>query len=486
MSSSPGFEYDHLKSLEVSPLQRRLGGHPALVFFIFAAAIALTVLLLYSPKYFLGVLFISVILGMTLVSPYAGILVTVAFLFLRPAERIPELGALHFVRIQEMLLICVWLLQRHLRRKKGFVRNPVLKVFAAGAVVIAASFTAAIWKPPVVSFLLFYLDALLILIITVDLMNSESRLRNYLAVLLGAATFLSINQLFFTDRTADAMGVVRLSSIGTSLTDNNDFGLAMLFFLPFAFYLFLASQKLIVRLGLLGMCVIFSASVFASGSRGAIVGFIVMCTAIWFKAQNRVFAGIGLLLLLLTLWTFAPPTYKDYVYTIGNYQQDTTATIRRKAWEVGVQLFLTRPLTGIGATNYSAGYATVKGGSWRTAHSLYYQALTELGLLGIAWLVALVVVIIAATRRAQKRFLAAGYARSLPAATANAIQVSLITFMTAGAFLSALYFPYFWLFGALTIVCEQAAKELPEPGQVIPTTSDTFQLQTVGVPSQAN
>jgi len=284
-------------------------------------------------------------------------------------------------------------------------------------------------------------------------------------VLLLVATWLSVEQLLGYGTTRFTKGVVRSGGLGTALGDTNEFALAMLFFLPFAFYTALSASNRAARWGAGGLSLLLVASIVATGSRGAVIGFLALVIALWAKSRHKLLVGLGLVALLVAIWCFSSPSYKQRVASILTYQQEITATVRREAWKAGMRMFIKRPLFGVGANNFpvaydTAGFGSPSGGKWVAAHSVYVQTLAELGILGFAWLVGLIALIFSATHKAQHRLQERAPPRGFFWIAANAAPVSLITYLAAGAFLSCLYYPYLWILGGLAIVLEIGTRGL--------------------------
>jgi probable O-glycosylation ligase (exosortase A-associated) len=304
------------------------------------------------------------------------------------------------------------------------------------------------------------------------------RLRGYVTVLLLSATLVVIEQLRTQEVTR--RGVVVAGAFGTFLKDNNDFALAILFFLPFAIYLLLSSKRLSVKLATGALSLTFLWSIVVTGSRGGAIGLLAVLFVLWLKTKHKIAVGLGILLLLFTIWSFSSPAYKKRITSISRYQKEESATVRREAWKAGYRMFLRQPLFGVGATNFPAGYALEgfgmeTGGIWKTAHSLYIQTLAELGLAGIAWLLAMIFFIMRTAIRAG-RTPRDDPALTFPVAMGHAVQVSLVGYLVAGAFLSCLYYPYFLLLSGLAIAAERNAEEVKAVVEASPVEMESSSL----------
>jgi putative inorganic carbon (hco3(-)) transporter len=440
-------------------IRRELLDYPWRTGILLGLSLLLGILLAYNPLWCLAAIFAGGVIIFTLVSPYAGVLIMLVFIFLRPGERFPMLEQLHLARLQILLVIAAWLLEILLRKRRPFLSHPVIFGFYAGAVVIGLSVITALWKQVAASYLSNYLFALIPLLITVDLVNSEKRLKGYVTVLLLVAAWSIGEQLRGVGAAMiTPEGVARAGSVGTFLTDSNDFALAMLVFLPLAAYTALSARRRGARFfaGILSFFLIWS--VVATGSRGGALALAALFFFAWMKSRKKLAWGIWLVILLAAAWSLSSPAYKDRIFSIAHYQEDKAVTVRTDAWKAGIRMFLRQPAFGVGAFNFSTGYArpgfgTDRGGKWRAAHSLYIETLAELGIAGMLWLLGMIFLIARAGYRASKS--RDPGASNYAAAIGSAVQLSLVAFLVAGAFLSCLYYPYLTQLGILAIAAER-------------------------------
>ena len=459
---------DYRPEPHLPPSRAYLGASPQMIAGILLLCVVMAVLLVVSPKYLLVFVAALLVVGLTIAYPYAGLLIMVAFIFLRPGERVPALHALHIARLQAALLICVWLVQRHLHRKPALVRHRLGTTFVAGAAVIMLSAITAVWKHPSFAYLAEYLYMLVLFFATIDLVDSERRLKGYIWLMIGLMTCLSIEQLLGLGESTGLAGeVLREGGMGAALADTNEFGLAILFFLPFAFYSALSVGNRWLRIGLFGLSGLLVVSIIATGSRGAVVGFLALCIALWSKSKHKFVVGLGLAVLVVALWFAAPSAYRVRVASILNYQQEENATVRRDAWKAGLSMFMHHPLLGVGPTNFPIEYGNQTGSKWIAAHSLYMQALAELGTVGVVWALFLIVYIFRTARASQRRLHKLGGPLKFPWATANAVEASFISFLVAGAFLSCLYYSYVWLLAGLAVILDLQTRKLSAPVEVV-------------------
>ena len=214
-------------------------------------------------------------------------------------------------------------------------------------------------------------------------------------------------------------------------------------------------------------------------SRGGALGFISVIGYMVYYSKKRVMALISVGVLAAIVGLLAGATFWDEIGTTAD--TDTgTADHRKDLWRIATYMFMSYPLTGIGPNNFRwriqefetneiiEKYGHSLGGTAFT-HSLYFELLAELGSAGVI-LFALIVVrnfrdlaeIKRRIRQIMDRMssavsigepitphLPSGGTLKLLHCYAHGLTASFIAFLVCSAFISTLYYSYFWLFSAL-------------------------------------
>ena len=254
------------------------------------------------------------------------------------------------------------------------------------------------------------------------------------------------------------------------MADENDACLALVVALPYAWFLSqsprnTAKQKMMF----LGAAVVILLGIVATASRGGFVGLAVVALSIFFLSPNKMRnLFIGLLLGLVMLWQ-APDTFWKEMGTITDTKEET-ADERLFTWRRGLEMWADHPFLGVGAGNFPWRLAEYKlksrehdpmerrvlGG--RQAHSIYLTVLPELGIIGTTVFVALIWNIV---RKLRKTAGTARKYRSDPICEElfllnRAVMMSLLGFLSAGAFISVLYYPHLWYLIGFALMVEHA------------------------------
>ncbi len=223
--------------------------------------------------------------------------------------------------------------------------------------------------------------------------------------------------------------------------------------IPLMRYLHLQENNKLIKLGLaIGMLLTALAAV-GSQSRGALVGLALMGTMFWLKSRNKFVTALLIALAGLAVYQVMPEAWYQRMGTIQTYDQDASARGRINMWWMAWNLANDRPFGGgfeFWAVRAFSSYAPDPS-NVRAVHSIYFQALGDhgwiglvlfLSLLGLTWLKCSTVM------RLAKQQADAKWARDLAAM----IQVSLVAYMAAGAFLSLAYFDYVYHLIAVAVV----------------------------------
>ena len=315
----------------------------------------------------------------------------------------------------------------------------------------------------------------------------KTELPRYLTTFLGVCLFVRrvadlrvLHDVFIVMAFLIAAWVLTHGGHGPGLIkDENDAALVLVMFLPFAFLKVFfedSARKKALSLG------VFAVTLLAIGmtlSRGGMVGALPALAFCWLKSRNKaVSLALGAVALVGAV-ALAPSNLLSEFESIADTEGGTAGT-RRYFWDLSVQMFLERPVFGVGASCwgnalYSGLIEIPTGRAHMTPHSIYFQLLTELGTVGVfTWmgLLSSVVLGLAGLRASRLdadvgRVLAAGaepdplVLRKLRADSvfmrnfAPSLAIGIAGFLICGAFLSVLYYPGFPLFAALV----QAARE---------------------------
>ena len=180
--------------------------------------------------------------------------------------------------------------------------------------------------------------------------------------------------------------------VGSFLTDENDFALAMNMVVPYAFAMFMMAQGLKKKLLWSGVILIEVLGSMSTLSRGGFIGLVCLGGVIWWRSQKKIVTMLGALVLAAVVVAMTPSSYWKEMKTIETADQaGDTGYERLYLWGIGWRIFLDYPIFGVGPFNFQ--YVNYKYEDpnrvaegrhvWgQVSHSLYFTLLPELGTVG--------------------------------------------------------------------------------------------------------
>ncbi|HET7217822.1 MAG TPA: O-antigen ligase family protein [Vicinamibacterales bacterium] len=252
---------------------------------------------------------------------------------------------------------------------------------------------------------------------------------------------------------------------GFFLGDGNDFALSVNVVIPLCLFLLFDAKKIVPRI-FWGLTLLFLVlCVVATQSRGGTIALGVVCLFYWFKSDKKALTGMLAIAALMLVLVLAPPAYFQRMNTINT--QEGSAQGRIKAWNAGFRMALDHPLLGVGAghfpVKYGAEYRLTLDTPWQTAHSIYFLILGELGFPGLFLLLYFIISNLVRNATLVKEARARDPdGDGVPTRLLASTSASLLAFATGGAFLSAIYYPHWYVIGGLLVASRAIIQRLDE------------------------
>jgi O-antigen ligase len=373
----------------------------------------------------------------------------------------------HFPKLLSTVLLVSWLLQPD----KRMPRQLLLMLCFLGVMVIdvpiAQNSFATVWTS--YGMLVLFLGLCLPL---VQFVNSLPRFQAIMHSLMGVFVVIGAWASFHR-------GYGPAAADGGQ--DENYVTACMVMGLPFFLYSYLAAETYLKKiLYLAPIPILLIAVVVAENpSRGGFIGFMCVIGYMVFYSRRRIAALISIGVLAVVVGVMAGATYWQEIGTITNTETGT-ADHRKDLWRIATYMFMSYPLTGVGPNNFRwriqefetseivQKYGHSLGGSAFT-HSLYFELLAELGIVGVI-IFGLIVVqnfrdlsqiktgvqtmldqessVIGMGEPLVPHRISPGMLKIVHC-YAHGLTASLIAFLVCSAFISTLYYSYFWLYSAL-------------------------------------
>ncbi|MDY0222946.1 MAG: O-antigen ligase family protein [Desulfobacterium sp.] len=177
---------------------------------------------------------------------------------------------------------------------------------------------------------------------------------------------------------------------GTIYNDENAFAMLFVTGLPFIYYLGFASKNWFVRLGLWAIIPLGWHAVFLTGSRGGLVGLIVVMGSVIMTSKRRMLM-IPLLLMFVFFYQWqSGDIMDDRSQMIAGYEGDKSAEDRLNAWAGGFKMLEAHPITGVGLGSFITALPLYHESRPMVAHNTFVQFAAESGAgAGLAYLMSI-------------------------------------------------------------------------------------------------
>ena len=369
------------------------------------------------------------------------------------ANQIPALKAMRFSTVMNYLLLLLIVPRIRFAEIAGSIQ---FRLLAGFLFLTALGLLHADVQTYVFTSLRPMAESIVFMLLTMYVLDRRSRLETFMLVLAAVAAVL-------VARNFHRLGAsTRVGSFAAPyfMGDGNDFAWAMIVILPIALALVLVQRKTIPKLVGLGAAVACVLGIVGTQSRGATLGLAAAAMyGWWFVAKRRLLGAVAVVVLAIGVVVVAPAGYFSRMQTVAEYEEDNSAQARLQAWGAAIRMAVNRPL-GVGAGNFNSAYGRyyndpngrVGWGAarWISAHSIYFKVLGEYGFVGAAMLLWL----IGASIRDNfvfRRLLRTSQGAPLDEQWPAFLNMSIIGFAVAGAFLTGFNYPHLFLLSGLTL-----------------------------------
>ena len=334
------------------------------------------------------------------------------------------------------------------KEKKQIPWNKVTLVWLIFIIWMVVSAVFAIYPDEALDQLIKNIKIQLMSLATLLLINNKQRIEALVWVIVVSLGFYGVKGGIWTAVTGGHNRV--LGPEGSFIAGNTEIGLAMVMTIPLMRYFHLTNENKWIRRGLMFSMLATALAVLGTHSRGAMLGLVAVGVFLFMKSKYKIGALVLLILMVFGLLTFMPSAWYDRMGTIEEYQTESSAMERIYAWQFSYKMALSRPIVGGGYGSYTGenyllyapevveeamlnGIPEKK--VYQAAHSIYFGTLGHLGFPG---LVLFLLLGFFAWQKATFtiRHVNKGLDQEWLTHLAKMLQVSLVGYAVAGAFLS--------------------------------------------------
>lgn len=315
---------------------------------------------------------------------------------------------------------------------------------------------------------------LLMTFVTLMVINNRERLHGLVWIIALSLGFYGVKGGIFTIMKGGVHHVQ--GPDGTFFGGNNEMALVLAMTIPLIRYLQLQETRQWMRMGLGAAMLLCAIAAVGSQSRGGLLGLSAMALFLWFKSRNKIMTALLIVVAVGAIGSTMPQAWHDRMDTIKTYGQDASSLGRINAWWTGFHVAKDR-ITGGGFNMYQPAtfnqYAP-EPHDVHDVHSIYFEVMGEQGFIGFGMFILLGTM--TWLRCNQIMRLCRGdpekrWARDLAAM----IQVSMVGYASAGAFLGLAYFDlYYHLIAMAVLTWTIVNGPQAEPAKEIKATGKAF------------
>ncbi|MEX2454847.1 MAG: putative O-glycosylation ligase, exosortase A system-associated [Rhodospirillaceae bacterium] len=318
-----------------------------------------------------------------------------------------------------------------------------------------------------------FLKIQLMTVLTLAMINSRERITWLVIVIAFSLGFYGVRGGVFSILTGGNYQV--WGPPGSFFQDNNQLALTLIMTMPLIHYLQLVCTKKLHRHALSVMLLLTLAAIIGTHSRGALLALCTMGFFLWLRSSRKLPVSIAAVIGVIGVLSFMPQHWFDRMDTINTYEEDESAMGRFDAWQFAINVANDRALGGGFKVNTSAELWPIynpESPEVRAPHSIYFEVLGEHGWTGLSIFLLLGVTGFFTCSRII------GRARGRPdlkwaSDLAKMIQVSLVGYASAGAFLNLATFDLYYHLLAIIVqtrLCVARAVAEGPPLAVRPVT----------------
>ena len=439
---------------------------------------------------------------------YFGLLAFTAVLLLRPQDQVPGLSALHLAEVCAVLGIGPMLIYRVARKRPVFRMTPeTVGLLVLGAAILGTA-PFSIWPGGSVGvFFDAYLKIFVVFVLMTNTLTTRARLEQITWLVLVCVGVVAVLSVFDYARGANLVEGDRLNgSVGGIFGNPNDLAMNMVTFLPIGVvFATMPRYTLRVRLVAAAAAALMLATIVFTKSRGGIIGLAAMFVALLVLGQKiRRGFGATAVVAILVAAPFAPASFWERMSSITDDQKDKqqftgTRETRTNLMQAGIDTFLERPFTGVGAGQFQNYNPPWRKQQWNETHNALIQVAAETGIVGLlafTFLIGAAYRAAAATRRLLARPRRAWMADPIQTVISDADRQWLFAYavaMTAGLigwfvcsmFASLAYNWTFYYLFALIVAAYQLTRDCVAAGRSLQVHAPARAARSGSAPDRA-
>jgi putative inorganic carbon (hco3(-)) transporter len=338
---------------------------------------------------------------------WRGLLAFTAVLFLRPQDQFPPLEHLHMAELSALVGLVGMIASRMSRGLPPFPFTPEVGGLLAFGAAMLVGLPFSFWPGgSLKDFSEIYLKVLVIVLLMIHALDRTERIDRFMTLIVVSSGLVATRSLFDYVRGIHLVEDGRLGgAVGGIFGNPNDLALNMVVFLPFALAAAFKPGP-VPRRGVAALCaLVMMTTLVLTKSRGGFLGLAVMLVALVVgSVRVRPAIGVAAVVVVLAAVPLAPASFWTRMVSIFDQNLDTTGSrqARLDLMKEGVRVFAAHPVLGVGLGQFVNYDPTGRKEAWNVTHNATLQVAAELGVVGLAPFIYLIVRAGVAIRTARR------------------------------------------------------------------------------------
>lgn len=409
----------------------------------------------------------------TLKRPYIGILVWSWLGYMNPHRLTYGFAySMPFAYITALVLICSMMFSKETRK---FPLNTLTAIWIFFILFMGITSLFAYFPEAATAYYLRIIKIQLVIFLGMMLITDMHKMINLIWVIVLSIGYFSIKGGLFTVLTGGSYTV--WGPPESFIEDNNHFAIGGLMIIPLMVFLYQNTSKKWLRKALIVSIILSIFTVLGSQSRGALLAIATVGGFYWLKSKDKMISGLFIITISAVLFSFMPESWYKRMDTIQTYDEDASALGRLNAWEYAFNA-ANHNFLGMGLDSWSAETFYLYAPNpvdVHAAHSIYFSVLGDHGWIGLilfiliffmawrklAWIIKQTDNDIESDSKSINRL-------------ARMLQVSLLAYLSGGAFLSLSYFDLPWHLVSFAVLLEYNLKQRVEQIKTPPKNASIY------------
>jgi O-antigen ligase len=402
---------------------------------------------------------------------YIGLLIFLIGAFFHPTYWLPQLQAFHPARLLAIGVVFIWAFHILIYRDFKFVKVPQNYIFLLFlCIAFISTFFSPYFDYTFSYFIEFGVKAFVLYFLIINLVKSQKQvvffsyfliIIGFLLSLIGIYQYINHIGVVYKDE-----GILRIAGLAE---DPNLFAMDLITIIPIAFAMFFSNRAIFIKIMISFVIILLIVTTVLTYSRAGFLQLsIVLFLAVGVRMykRNKILTVATFLIIIMIALPLVPGKYWERIQTMTNFD-DPAIGKRLSGWQVGLQMFSENPIKGVGLGlfryeffEHALASPDVRYKQPLDAHNTYIHTAAEMGTFGLLFLIYLIYLTFRDISITKKISHSSG--NKFMWEISNGIEISLVSYLIGGMFISYLHLLIFWIIVPMAIAMKQLSFKLSQ------------------------